>query len=340
MMIREILPEEKERYNQVIGHPLQSYEWGEFRKKMGLPVVRLGIFEGGKLVAGFQFTTHQAPLLGIKVGYLPKCSKLNKNILSAIKTASASVGCTFLKIEPSVEVSISQETEEILQQYPGLVKASRPLFTKYTFYLDLRKSEEELLAQMKEKTRYNVNLAQRKGVVVQEENSPEAFESYLSLLQETAKRDKFFSHNEQYHRTMWEVLHQEGLARLLIARFNGQPLVAWVLFVWKNFLYYSYGASSSQNREVMASNLMYFEACKFGKKLGLTTFDLWGALGPNPSPKDPFYGFHRFKEGYGGKLVEFVGSYDLVLNEPMYKIFHTVDSTRWKLLNLRQKLPF
>jgi len=84
---------------------------------------------------------------------------------------------------------------------------------------------------------------------------------------------------------------------------------------------------------------MYLEAMKFGKKLGLTTFDLWGSLGPNPNTNDPFYGFHRFKEGYGGRLVEFVGSYDLILNHPFYSLYHAIDKLRWKLLNLKRKLP-
>ncbi len=340
MLIREILPEEKDRYNQVAGHPLQSYEWGEFRKKMGLTVVRLGMFNAGKLVTGFQFTIHNVPLLGIKVGYLPKGPKLNKETLDAVSEACRSHRCAFIKIEPNVETGTDTETEEVLKSYPGIAKATHSLFTKYTFYLDLTKSEDELLFQMKEKTRYNVRLAQKKGVTVQEENTPEVFNNYLNLLRETAKRDKFFAHDPKYHQQMWEVLSPAGIAKLLTARFENQILVAWVLFVWKNFLYYSYGSSSSEHREVMASNLVYFEAAKLGKKMGLTTFDLWGALGPNPNSSDPFYGFHRFKEGYGGKLVEFVGSYDLVLNKPLYDIFHKMDSWRWKLLNLRQILPF
>lgn len=340
MVIREILLEEKDRYNQIVEHPLQTYEWGEFRKKMGISLVRLGMFESGKLLAGFQFTIHHVPLLGIKVGYLPKGPKLSKDILDGIKEACQSHNCAFLKLEPNVEQGIDLETTELLNKYKGIVKATHPLFTKYTFYLDLTKTDDELLAQMKEKTRYNVRLAQKKGVTIQEENTPEAFNNYLSLLKETSKRDRFYAHDETYHQTMWDNLSPDGMAKLFTARFEGQILVAWVMFVWKKFLYYSYGASSSSHRDVMASNLMYFEAAKIGRKLGLTTFDLWGALGPNPDTKDPFYGFHRFKEGYGPRLVEFVGSYDLVLNKPMYDIFHKVDNLRWKLLRLRQMLPF
>jgi lipid II:glycine glycyltransferase (peptidoglycan interpeptide bridge formation enzyme) len=337
MLIREIFPEEKERFNKATTHPLQSYEWGEFRKKTGLKAVRLGIFNGDTLISSLQFTIHKFPLIGANIGYLPKGPYPNAEILEALMKFGELNNCIFIQLEPNKEKAGNEE--DLSKKFHNLKPSTRPLFTKYTFYIDLRKSEEELFAQMKEKTRYNVRLAQKRGVVVREENTMQAFGEYLKLLSQTTRRDKFFAHNKNYHKLMWETLSPEGTARLLIARYNGKPLAAWVLFVWHDFLYYAYGASSSENREVMASNLMYFEAMKFGKKLGLSTFDLWGALGSNPNPKDPFFGFHRFKEGYGGKHIEFMGSYDLILNSPFYQIYQVLDKIRWKFLNLKNKLP-
>ena len=87
----------------------------------------------------------------------------------------------------------------------------------------------------------------------------------------------------------------------------------------------------------MASNLLCWEAIKFGKKLGLTKFDMWGALGPNPDKNDPWYGFHRFKEGYGGKLTEFVGSYDLVINPVLYQTYKVADKLRWAALKFKKR---
>lgn len=339
MLIRAIMPEDKERYNSVVKHPLQSYEWGEFRTKMGVKMIRLGVFENNKLISAVQFSIHRVPLFGFKVGYLPKGPYPTKELLEALTKFGKDNGCVFIQIEPNQEAGGDTKPEDLTKKYKNFRISRKPLFTKFTFYIDLGKSEDELLMQMKEKTRYNVRLAQKKGVVVSEENSSEAFDDYLKLLNETAKRDRFFAHNYRYHKTMWEALHPSKIARLLIARYNGVPLVAWVVFVWHNFLYYTYGASSSKYRDVMASNLMYFEAMKFGKKNGLNTFDLWGSLGPNPDPKDPFYGFHRFKEGYNGRLVEFVGSFDLVLNSTSYNLYHQIDKLRWKILNLRRSIP-
>src|SRR5437667_9040390 len=98
---------------------------------------------------------------------------------------------------------------------------------------------------------------------------------------------------------MWETLKPKKIAHLFTAKYKGQVLTAWVLFVFKDTLYYPYGASSSQHREVMASNLMMWKAIRFGKKLGLKKFDMWGSLGTNPDRNDPWFGFHSFKEKYG-----------------------------------------
>src|SRR4029079_4006527 len=108
---------------------------------------------------------------------------------------------------------------------------------------------------------------------------------------------------------MWETLKDKSekqlSAHLFIAEFEKQVLAAWILFVYDDVLYYPYGSSSNEHREVMASNLMMWEAIKFGKKLDLKKFDMWGALGPEPDEHDPWFGFHKFKQGYGSKLVEY-----------------------------------
>ena len=128
-----------------------------------------------------------------------------------------------------------------------------------------------------------------------------------------------------------------GIAHLLIARYQNMPLAAWTLFSFHNVLYYPYGTSSRQFREVMAPNLLMWEAIKLGKKLGCLSFDMWGALGPNPNPNDPFYGFNKFKEGYGAQLVEYVGTYDLVLKPKLYLLYTLANSWRWKILRLKRK---
>lgn len=357
MLAREAIPpEDKENYNRAVSHVLQSWEWGEFREKTGVKVIRPVIFSAkGNLINAYQLTLHPIPHTAYTVGYLPRGPQPDKEMLEVLEDVGKKEKTIFFKLEPNItREKFSDFPKILISQYPNLHPSPRPLFTKYTFQIDLRKSEEELMAQMKEKTRYNVRLAEKKGVTVKEDNSAEAFETYLRLTKETTQRQKFYAHDEKYHRLMWETLQPAGIAHLLIASYpkpylptealakagaiNHTPLVAWILFTFNNVLYYPYGASSSEYREVMASNLMMWEAMKFGKKMGCQTFDLWGASGPNPDPKDPWYGFHRFKEGYGAKLIEFVGSYDFVLNWPLYQIYNLVDNLRWKFLRLKRGL--
>ena len=115
------------------------------------------------------------------------------------------------------------------------------------------------------------------------------------------------------------------MARVLIGSYKKTPLTAWMLVNFKDTFYYPYGGSSNLHRDVMSNNLVAWEAIKLGKKLNLKHFDMWGALGPKASPNDPWMGFHRFKQGYGGRLVRYIGTYDIVFNDPLYWAFTIVD---------------
>ena len=342
MLIREITSKDKSRFDAVATHPLQSYGWGEFRRETGLKVERVGIFEGKKLTQGVQVTIHPLPKTKYTVGYFPKGTIPNDNQLKVLTGIGKRNQCLLIKIEPNLGVKIRQgrqDAHQAIKNYllqKGFV-SGRPLFTNYSFQINLRESEENLLARMKSKTRYNIRVAQRRGVTVKEENSAEAFEEYLDLLKETTARQQFYAHSLDYHRKMWKELRKAGIARLLVARFQGKMLVAWVVFVFNNVLYYPYGASSSAHRDLMASNLIMWEAMRYGKKLGCNKFDLWGALGPDASPKDPWFGFHRFKQGFGGDLIEFLGTYDLVFEPRLYKLYRLADAGRWAYLRAKAR---
>lgn len=328
-------------------HPLQSPLWGEFRQKTGVKTVTAN---------NYLITIHPIPYTKYTVGYFPKGPDINKQMLETLSEIGKKENCIFIQIEPNVrkdtkilsEKDIKSKKSKLdisISQYPNIVPSSRPLFTKYTFILDLTKTEDELLKNMHPKTRYNIKLAEKKGVKISEEASNKAFDEYLKLTKETTDRQKFYAHGQNYHKLMWETLKPKNkeqgtrnnvlTAHLLKASYNSETLVAWILFVLGDTLYYPYGASSAKHREVMASNLIMWGAIKFGKRLGLKKFDMWGALGPNPDSKDSWYGFHKFKEGYGGQHVEFIGSYDFVINKNLYQIYKLVNKIRWFLLKFK-----
>ncbi len=336
MKIEETKFKDKEVFNTLALHPLQSWDWGEFRKKTGIEVIRLGRYEKNKLVETAQLTIHPIPFTSWTIGYLPKGRIPSKEMLEELFSIGKKYKSIFIKFEPN----IAKENSKFEYRNSKLdIQASpHPLFTQYTFQLDLTNTEEELLKNMHPKTRYNIKVAQKHGVEIREDNSDKAFNEYLRLTFETIKRQKFYAHSENYHRLMWETLRPANIAHLLTARYQGETIVAWIVFLFNNVLYYPYGGSTNQYRNVMASNLMMWEAIRWGKSHGAKIFDMWGALGPNPDPRDPWYGFHRFKEGYGTKLVEFIGSYDLVIDPTKYQVYNSIHKLREIYLKIKSLL--
>lgn len=333
-MIREVTEKEKSAYDKLVSHIIQSWEWGEFRKKTGVDVVRIGQYDGKKLKKAYQLTFHNVPYVKQKIGYLPKGPMPDKQMFKALLDIGKEKNSAFIKLEPFVETS--EQASKKLGSL-GFVRSKKSLFTKYNFVLNLAKSEEELLSSMHSKTRYNIRLAEKKGVKVYESTKDSDFEIHLKLYFETTRRQKYFGHTPKYHRQLWKILKEAKMARVMIAKYRGKPLVSWMLFNFGDTLYYPYGGSSSEHREVMASNLVAWEAIKLGKKLKLKNFDMWGALGPNPDQKDSWFGFHRFKAGYGPKHVEYVGTWDLVLNKPLYNVLNVADKLRWIMLKASRR---
>lgn len=341
MLLRPLREDEKDLYNGVVQHPLQSWGWGEFRKKTNIEVERIGFFDGNNLKNALQVFFHPIPHTSFTAGYLPKAYMPDEEQLNALTQLGKQHKALFIKLEPNVGQSVENPSGhgEIAKFLLGHgCELGRPLFTKYTFQLDLTQPEEKLFAGLNSKTRYNVNLAFKKGVQIFENTSEAGLEEYLKIQEETTKRQGFYAHTPEYFRKMWASMGDSGMMRIFNAVYENQVLVSWIMFIFNGKLYYPYGASRDIHRDVMASNLMMWEMIKFGKEQGCTSFDMWGALGPDASEKDPFFGFHRFKKGFGGTLTEFVGTYDLVLDKPMYSLYKVAENIRWTFLRLKAKL--
>lgn len=309
--------------NKIATHPLQTKEWGEFRRQWGNEIK---IFPFG------QITIHKIPHTKYKVGAFEKGLTPNKKMLDTLLSYAKKNNLIFIKLEPNFIPKNPEEKKRVVKKLKnaGCVEG-KTFFTKQTFYIDLIKNEEELMKSFSSKTRYNIRLSEKRGVRVEIDNSQGAFEKYLELTFETAKRQNFFSHTPRYHKLMWEHLHtrrveagKEPIANLIVAKYNSKILTTWILFSWKDFLYYPYGASSGEFRNIMANNLVMWEAIKFGKNAGKKTFDLWG--------REEGKGFTKFKEGYGPEIVEFIGTWDLVTSKYLYSFYRIIESVRWFVL--------
>lgn len=320
-------------YDRIACHPLQSWAWGEARKKMGIEVLRIGEFDEENLINVFQITFHQMPYTPFKIGYLPRSHMPSEEILRFLADEGRKRKCIFIKIEPYAEKN-TDATEGVNTISPRgctLIKSLHPLFPDWTILLDLTQSENELLAHMRSKTRYNIRLAETKGVTVKEMTHKEGFDIFAKLYFDTCKKQRYFGHTCTYHNTVFETL-RDTTAHILIAFYKDTPLAAYEIFIFNDVLYYPYGGSSDTHRNLMASNLLMWETIKFGKQRGAKRFDMWGSLPPHYDINNPWSGFTRFKQGYGGEFVEMIGSYDLVMNSYLYKFYHILYILRHQLL--------
>ncbi|MCX7996720.1 MAG: peptidoglycan bridge formation glycyltransferase FemA/FemB family protein [Patescibacteria group bacterium] len=307
--------------NEVANHPLQSREWGDARARMGKTVVRFGSFDGGTLVRSFLMTLHSIPHTPYSLGYIQRSLLPNAAELSFLQDYGRKNRLIFIKLEPdtNADQSARDAVAALRTEFP-LVRSPHQLFPDWTMELDISPSEDKLLASFKQKTRYNIRLAQKKGVTVREATGLDAFAQFSKLYFATTARQKYYGHDETYHRIVWETL-SPSIASILLAEHEGTPLAAYELFRFKNTLYYPYGGSSDEKRNLMGANAIMWEAIRFGKRHGCTKFDMWGSSAPDARDDDPYSGFTKFKAGYGARFVEKIGSWDLVIHKVGYLLY-------------------
>lgn len=334
----------KSEYDNMVRHPVQSWAWGDFKKNSGADVERIGIFEDGRMIDALQIVFSKLPKLNLTIGYSARCSLKYAEIFPLMKELAKKHKAIFIKTEPNVFRVIDAEKAEPANDkdfndikallLKNAAKEGKALFYRYDFHLALDKSEEQLMKSFHSKTRYNTRLAERKGVTVIENTSEKGMKNYLRLMKETTARQGFYNHNERYFLDLLKFFPKERI-HILEARYDNKVLTTWILYNFNGRLYYPYGASSNEDRNVMPNNLVMWKAIQYGLKHDCKCFELWGCLGPNPDSTDSWYGFHKFKAGYNPQLVEYVGTYDFIYKPLLYKLFTIADKLRWFILKLR-----
>lgn len=344
MITRILYNEEKDAYSKVITHPVQTWEWGTFQESQGHKIYRLGVFDQQKMVSAYSLSFHKIPHTNFSIGTILRGPEIDTDLIKNVRKIAQEENAIFVKMEPDVIEKIYDNKYQLIKNkssllnFPNLVVSPKVAFYPHSFIIDLTLSEDELLANMSPKTRYNIKVANRHDVKIIKATTDAGFETYLKLLFDTTKRQGFYLHSENYHRQLWKTLKGTGMVDIFHAVYQNEVLAAFMVFNLKDRLFYPYGASLDTHREVMAPTLLMWEVIKYGQSLGLKSFDTWGCLGPDAHEGETGFGFHRFKQGYGGNLVQFVGTYDLVINPQLYKIYNLVDKFRWKLLRLKASL--
>jgi lipid II:glycine glycyltransferase (peptidoglycan interpeptide bridge formation enzyme) len=302
-------------------HILQTAAWGQLKSGFDWQVAH--VVAGS---SGAQILFRKLPL-GLSFAYIPKgpvgddWDRLWPEVDAVCKENRA----VFLKVEADLWEGDSDSIEG--EQPPsGFHLSLHEIQPPRTLVVDLQGTEDQILARMKQKTRYNIRLARRKGVIVRETRD---IDTFYELMQVTGERDAFGVHSREYYRRASELFEPRGNCQLFCAEFEGQPLAGLMIFAYGKRAWYFYGASSNEYRHLMPTYLLQWAAMQWAKEQGCIEYDLWGVPDEDQETleanfldrRDGLWGVYRFKRGFGGELKRAVPTWDRVYNPLLYKLY-------------------
>lgn len=354
--------ETPQQWNEIIerlpgAHILQSWQWGQIKSQYGWEMQPYTwLDEQNQVFAAALVLKRQLAQKGLgahfQVLYIPKGPVLDWNnpehvslVLDDLQSFTQQSSAIFLKIDPDLPLGYGEPgTDEAYEDLNGQKIrdemigrgwqfSDEQIQFRNTVLLDLTQPEEALIAVMKQKTRYNIRLAERKGVSLrtgQLADLPALYEMYAK----TALRDGFTIRSQDYYQTLWQTFIEAGMAEPIIAEFEGQPIAAVFIFHFAGVSRYLYGMSLEEQRDKMPNYLLQWEAIRRSKALGCHTYDMWGA--PDDfDESDALFGVYRFKKGFNGLLLRTIGAWDYTTRPGFYKLYTKIlprllDIMRWR----------
>lgn len=315
---------------------LQTPAWAELEKSSGGQVDFLGLREDGFLMGTAAVIFHKLPG-GFKYAYMPrgpvvKEKKHLQSFLELLVKFYNGKGFLFLRVEP---VTPNQESvslpDNILETNLGFKKVS-DVQPRATVILDLTRPEERLLSAMHEKTRYNIRLSLKKGL---EFNlvGVEGLEDFCNLLQTTSRRDGFATHPQSHYEKLLNIFGTEPLVqselaiRLAEVRWQGKLLASNMLAFSNGVITYLHGASANEYRELMPTYFLHWRTIQQAQGLNFKFYDLWG-VAPSDGSKGSWQGITRFKLGFGGKEIEYSGTFDYPYKNSAYCLYRLASRLR------------
>jgi lipid II:glycine glycyltransferase (peptidoglycan interpeptide bridge formation enzyme) len=315
------------------GHLLQSWAWGELKARFGWRVRRVAV---GPAAAQVLFRPLPAGLG--TVAYVPRGPAASfddasalQALLDAIRSLARQQRAILLKIEPDVEddPAVARHLRAI-----GFQPSPQAIQPRSTILVDLEAGPDELLARMKQKTRYNIRLASRRDVTARHGDETD-LPAFYRLLEVTAGRDRFGIHTQAYYKATYRLFAPSGRACLLLAEFEGQLLAGLLALAFGDTAIYLTGASSDEERRRMPTYLLQWESMLWARDQGCRTYDLWGVPDEDEETleagftqrSDGLWGVYRFKRGFGGRVMRTVGTWDLVYAPLRYRLYAA--AVRW-----------
>ncbi|MGA9191482.1 MAG: peptidoglycan bridge formation glycyltransferase FemA/FemB family protein, partial [Anaerolineales bacterium] len=300
--------------------------WGELKSGYGWSHERILAGPAGALIL-----YRQLPM-GLTLAYVPKgpVGSWLPTLLPALDDACRARGAFALKLEPDESDPLFDSAR---MPSEGFRPGSHSIQPRRTLIVDLSPDEDDILAGMHQKTRYNIRLAGRKGVSVRPWTDLAAFGA---MMNRTGERNEFGVHLPAYYRQAYTLFHPEDQCEILVAEHDGQPLAAVMVFARGRRAWYFYGASLDIERQRMPTYLLQWEAMRWAKAKGCLEYDLWGVPDEDEESleaqfthrSDGLWGVYRFKRGFGGRLRRTPGAWDRVYRPLPYMIYRLVAQRR------------
>ncbi len=313
------------------GDLMQSFEWGDLKAKSGWKPIRVMAHQDGQIVAVASLLRRSIPKTGRCILYAPRGPvwdssdrELTLQFMTHLREVARQQRAILLKIDPPVAIEQTTDAKNIAAAGFQAVNAggfggTQP---KCVMQLDLALPTDELLASFKEKWRYNIRLAARKGVTVDNNCSRDQLPVFYELLKETCARDGFLVRSLSYFEQMWDLLVPAGMMRMALTYFDGKPLAGALAYIIGDRAMYTYGASSNEHRNVMPNHLMQWSLIQWAKEAGCKWYDFRGVSPKKGQGDAHLEGLNRFKEGFNPRFVEYIGEYDMVLSPMWYWVWN------------------
>jgi peptidoglycan pentaglycine glycine transferase (the first glycine) len=321
---------------------LQSLEWAQIKEPVGWqPKYYQRNNENGPLQSAGMVLYRSLSILPIRIAYVPRGPLVDwsdpsqyRSVLHDLINQAKDQKAIFIKIDPDLTVGRGiPQTDSDRPDPTGIEVRNYLLGTGWLFSpdqiqfrntveIDLTPAEDEILMRMHQKTRYNIRLAEKKGVVVSEAVKTE-WPAIYRMYGETAARDGFIIRSWDYYQRVWSILTGSKMAACLKAEVNGELVGAiWVVGFGRK-AHYLYGMSNSRHREYMPNYLLQWRGMLLAKSQGRCVYDMWGA--PDEfTDQDSLSGVFRFKQGFGGDVVRTLGAWDYPINPSLYRLYTSV----------------
>jgi lipid II:glycine glycyltransferase (peptidoglycan interpeptide bridge formation enzyme) len=333
-------PEDRSRWNAFVagpgrGHVMQSYEWGEVMRRRGWEPVRIAAVRGKAFCGAMALYLRRIPLLPFTFAYSPYGPVLSAAeggelpcLVERARRLGAERRLIFLQLFPdalagdeaALAAIIAQGFHRIEKQ--GILRLTQPL---WIYMIDIGRSEAELLAAMKKKTRYGIRFSSRKGVRVEERRSEADLACFHALLVENGRRKNFPVRGLNFYRSIWKEFAPAGLARLFFALHGPEVVAAELAFVFGDTCYGMYRTSSPLGRSLQANYTLVWEVIRWARQRGLKRYDLRGVASFAPPEDHSGYGVFKFKDGWGGTPRTYAGDYYHILNPRLYLIWEAAE---------------